>query len=1067
MKDVEPRVPGDAQPGTPEEDATLVRSPVPLPGRTLLYVDPSAEGDAATQVRGHASPLPFRDTPTSGPRAPGPVSITPGQTLVGRYTVLNKLGSGGMGEVVAAYDSRLDRRVALKLLRYEWDTGQSQHDLEARMLREAQAMARLSHPHVVAIYDVGTLEDGAIFIAMEMVEGQTLRGWCEKAPRTWREILTVYLAAGRGLAAAHEAGLIHRDFKPENVLVGNDGRVRVTDFGLARADGSPPPETPAKTPLPLPPGALDSPLTLQGTLLGTPRYMAPELLRAEPADARSDVFAFCVALYEALYEQHPFSRATQAESKRAQLEGQVKPPPADTQVPAWVADTLLPGLRADPAQRPGSMQKLVAALEDDPEARRRVRRRTVGLTALVAGLAGLTLWSWFQLEHREPACAHLERRLAGTWDGAVKARMKQAFLGTGLPYAQDTFTRVSALLDGYAGTWVRMRTEACEVGRGQEASHAQEPTVLEVYCLERRRGQMRALTELFAQGPDKDNVSKAVLAVQSLPPLEACADAKTLTAAVPLPADPTVRAEVESLQVKVDQLEPLRLAGKYRDTLATGEKLLPRVEKVGYPPLLAQALYQVAYLKDSAGDYAASEALVRRAIPEAARSKDLTLVARAWTLLFREMGGRQARYPEALGLRLAMESAVDVADDDRARADALYEQAIVFQAMGKYEEARSLYERALALRQKALGPEHAVVANSLNSLGTVLAAMGKYAEARDSYERALVIRRKALGPDNPLVANSYNYLGTAFDAMGKYEEALAEYEHALAIRKNVLGNEHPDVASALTNMGTALDALGRTDEALRVYEQALAIREKLLAPDHPDVASTLNNLGVALRAMGRYPEARARLERALAIRQKTQGPEHPDVATTLTDLAQVLRAMKKYPEARVHSLRALAIQEKALEPGHPDLAITLQVLGNVLRDMGRYEEARTRHERALALRRKALGADHFLVAESLGSLGRTLVRLKRWDEAGQDLEQALARWEKESKPQPRGYSDALLGMGEWLLARGRPAEAVSKLEKALQLAPADMRAELRPVLEKARAEGTPDRRARTALAPVP
>lgn len=1065
MKDVEPRAPGDSDPGTPEEDATLVRSQVPLPARTMLYVDSSGDGNAATQVR---SPLPFRDTPSSsGPRAPGPVSIAPGQTLVGRYTVLNKLGSGGMGEVVAAYDSRLDRRVALKLLRYEWDNGQSQHDLETRMLREAQAMARLSHPNVVAIYDVGTLEDGAIFIAMEMVEGQTLRQWCEKTPRTWREILTVYLAAGRGLAAAHEAGLIHRDFKPENVLVGNDSRVRVTDFGLARADGSPPLEVPARTPVPLPPGALDSPLTQQGTLLGTPRYMAPELLRAEPADARSDVFAFCVALYEALYKQHPFSRATQPESKQAQLEGRVKPPPEGTQVPAWVAETLLPGLRADPAQRPGSMQKLVTALEDDPEARRRVRRRNVGLTALVTGLAGLTLWSWFQLGHREPPCAHLERRLAGTWDDAVKARMKQAFLGTQLAYAQDTFTRVSALLDGYAGTWVRMRAEACEVARGHDTAQPRDTTVLEVYCLERRRGQMQALTELFAQGPDKDNVSKAVQAVQSLPPLEACADVKALTAAVPLPEDPAARTEVESLQVKVDHLEPLRTAGKYRDALASGEQLLPRVEKVGYAPLLAQALYQVAYLKETAGDYAASEAMVRRAIPEAARSKDLTLIAKTWTLLFREVGWRQARYAEAMGLLLAVESAVDVADDDQARADSLNDQAIAFQEMGKYEEARTRYERSLALRQKVLGPEHAMVAISLNSLGSVLSAMGRYDEARDSYERALAIRRKTLGSDHPLVANTYNNLGTAFDAMGKYEEALAEYEHALAIRKNALGLEHSDVASALTNMGTALDALGRTDEAMRVYEQALAIREKVLPPDHPDIASTLNNLGAALRGMGRYPEAKARLERALSIRQKTQGPEHPDVASTLTDLSMVLRSMKKSPEARATALRALALQEKALEPGHPDIATTLQVLGNVLRDMGKNEEARARHERALALREKTLGAEHFLVAESLGSLGRTLVRLKRWDEAGRDLRRALARWEKESKPQPRGYSEALLGMGEWLLAQGRAAEAVSRLEKALQLAPADLRAEVRPVLEKARAGGAPDRRARTALAPVP
>ncbi|MGZ3460429.1 MAG: serine/threonine-protein kinase, partial [Archangium sp.] len=406
MSDVEPRKHGDADTGSTGEEATVVRSQVALPPEAFPSAD--AQGEAATQVRSLATPRNPRELlSTPAPHTDGPLSTAPGRTLAGRYTVLNPLGRGGMGEVVAAYDARLDRRVALKLLRQDWDSSQSQHDLETRMLREAQAMARLSHPNVVAIYDVGTLEDGAIFIAMEMVEGQTLRRWCEQ-PRTWRETLAVYLAAGRGLAAAHEAGLVHRDFKPENVLVGRDGRVRVTDFGLARA-GSSQVETPSNTPMPLPPGALDSPLTLQGTLLGTPRYMAPELLRAGPADTRSDLFAFCVALYEALYKQHPFSGVTQAESTVAQLEGRMKPPPANTDVPAWVGRILEQGLRAEAAQRPASMEKLVAALEDDPEARRRTRRRAVALTALVMGLAGLTLWSWMQREQQEPRCAHLER----------------------------------------------------------------------------------------------------------------------------------------------------------------------------------------------------------------------------------------------------------------------------------------------------------------------------------------------------------------------------------------------------------------------------------------------------------------------------------------------------------------------------------------------------------------------------------------------------------------------------------------------------------------------------------
>jgi serine/threonine-protein kinase len=971
MSEEGPRAKEDSGTGTLEEDATVVRSQAAPPAQTLLFAD--ALGEAATQVRSLATPLFSQEASPSEPRRSGPVSTAPGQTLAGRYTVLNRLGQGGMGEVVAVYDSRLDRRVALKLLRRDWDPGLSQHDLETRMLREAQAMARLSHPNVVAIYDVGTLEDGAIFIAMEMVEGQTLRHWSDQAPHTWRETLDVYLEAGRGLAAAHEAGLVHRDFKPENVLVGKDGRVRVTDFGLARAGTTAPPVASSNTPLPLPPGALDSPLTLQGTLLGTPRYMAPELLRAGPADARSDLFAFCVALYEALYRQHPFSGATQAESTAAQLEGRVKPPPAHTDVPGWVERTLVQGLRADAAQRPASMQKLVAALEVDLDARRRARRRKTALVALVTGLAGLTLWSALLHPEQEPGCASMERRLTGTWDETVKARMKRAFLGTRLPYAQDTFTRTASLLDGYTGTWVRMRTEACEA--------LQEPSpgkldVLKVDCLERRRGQLRELTELFARGPDRDNLSKAVQVVQSLPPLSACADVKALTATVPLPEEPSVRAAVETLRVQVDRLAALRMAGQYREALAPSEELLPRVEQVGYGPLVAQALYEAASLKDQGGDYAGAEALARRAILVAARSKDRVMVAKAWTLLFREVGWRQARYQEAQGLTLAMESAVEVADDDETRADSLNDQAIAFQEMGRYEEARGLYERALELRRNVLGPEHPKVISALNNLGVALGALGKYEEARAAYEQALSLRRKTLGPDNPLVANSYSNLGTALGQLGKHEEARDLYEHALAIRKNALGPEHPDVATSRNNLAVALDALGRYEEARKELESALAIREKLLKPEHPDIANTLNNLGNAFRGLGRYEEARRRLERALVLREKVLGADHPDVATTLNDLGQVLRLLKKYPEARSRHVRALAIQEKALEAGHPDIALSLNGLGNVLRDLGKYEEARALHERALALREKALGPGHPLVAESRETLARTLEKAR-------------------------------------------------------------------------------------------
>jgi tetratricopeptide (TPR) repeat protein len=999
MRDEEPpRTSGDSGNGVPEEEPTLVRTVI----REVIDLQPRA-------------------APPPEPPPTPPLPVVPGQLLVGRYTVLQALGRGSMGVVVSAYDARLDRCVALKLLRRETDAVQTREDLEARMVREAQAMARLSHPNVVAVYDVGKIEDGAIFIAMERVEGLTLRRWCELAPRSWRDILTVYMGAGHGLAAAHEAGLVHRDFKPENVLVGRDERARVTDFGLARAESSPEPEVPRE--LALPAGALDSPLTLQGTLLGTPRYMAPEVLRAGTADARSDVFAFCVALYEALYRQHPFTGATQAESIHNQREGRVRPPPAGSAVPAWVERPLLQGLRADPSQRPESMRALVAAL--DPELRRRMRKRVVAAATVLSALSVLIVWNVVSRSERQPGCAHLERQLHGAWDNTVRARMRRAFLRIDRPYAQESFTKVSGLLDGYTATWVKLRTEVCTLSQGPEQP-APAWVARGMECLERRRGQLRVLTEVLARDMDADGLAKAVSATQSLPPLEPCADIKALSAVVPPPEEPSMRARVEALQVRMDRLETLRQAGQYGEALESGGEWLREVEQVNYVPLQAQAFHQLALLKESAGKYADAEALARQAIPLAARSKDLALVAQAWTVLVRQVGWRQGRYPEAMGLMLALESAVDCADDDATRAEALNTQAITYQRMGRYEEARLRHERALALRQKTLGPEHPLVAASYNNLGTVLAELGQFEEARASYDRALQLRRKTQGKDHPLVALSYSNLGTALAELGRHDEARDMYEHALAIRKKSLGLEHPDVASSLTNLGAALTELERHAEALAMQESALALREKLLGPEHPDLASPLSNLGGALRGLHRYAEARTHLEHALALREKSLGADHPDVALTLDDLGQVLADMGRYAEARTHYQRALALQEKALRPGHPSAAVSLAGLGRVLGALGHDEEARAAYERALALREKALGATHPLVARSLADLGELLVRMKR------------------------GH------------------EAVPLLERALGLSPEPRRAEVRGVLERAREGVSGDKTPGPAIAvPVP
>jgi eukaryotic-like serine/threonine-protein kinase len=384
-------------------------------------------------------PVPTPDPNVTAPTGPPVILETPTlRPLANRYIVLDVLGQGGMGTVAATYDTRLDRRVALKLMRPREDQEGAQQ--QVRMLREAQAMARLSHPNVVAVYDAGTLEDGTVFISMELVEGKTLQQWRKQHEGPWREVLAMYLEAGRGLAAAHDAGLVHRDFKPENVLVGKDGRARVTDFGLARIGAEAP--------------VIDQASDAEAEMvMGTPGYMAPEVLLGEPVDARSDLFSFCVALYEALYRQPAFPGDTINARWAAQREGRINPPPAHSPVPAWVASVVQRGLQVAPEQRPSSMRALLAALEDDPEKRRRDLQRVVGVIVGACALVALALAGWMQGDSR--GCKDLDQRLVGVWDPPLQAKVRKALLSTGLSYAPSTAERVQASGSACAPTSAR------------------------------------------------------------------------------------------------------------------------------------------------------------------------------------------------------------------------------------------------------------------------------------------------------------------------------------------------------------------------------------------------------------------------------------------------------------------------------------------------------------------------------------------------------------------------------------------------------------------------------------
>ncbi|MEZ4427144.1 MAG: serine/threonine-protein kinase, partial [Nannocystaceae bacterium] len=485
--------------------------------------------------------------------APLPPDPEDTPTRIGRYTIIRRIGAGGMGQVYAAYDEQLDRKIAVKVLGRDLSRGV---EWNARLVREAQVMARLSHPNVVTVHEIGEY-DGQLFIAMEFVAGVTLEAWLAAAPRSWRAIIAAFIDAGRGLQAAHDAGIIHRDFKANNAMIGDDGRARVLDFGIA-GPGDARPGDDALSLNPNTPSALRSALTVDGALLGTPIYMSPEQLSGAAVGAASDQFNFCVALYRALYATHPFvSEPFSFSALRINvIGGRLREPPRSRGVPGWVFAALRRGLEVRPDDRFASMNQLIAALTRDPG--RRLRR--ILALAVFAGLAGLAGFAARAgLRPTEVNCDGGEQSMAALWSPQQRGVIGASFRATGLVFADAVLTTVAADLDAYTASWAEMHRDACAAHRDGEQSGA----LLDkrMACLERRRQALGSAVNLLA-APDEEVVQGAVRLVSELPRISHCGDVVALAAEVPPPDDPAVAEEVSRLRGRIDAASSLAAVGR-------------------------------------------------------------------------------------------------------------------------------------------------------------------------------------------------------------------------------------------------------------------------------------------------------------------------------------------------------------------------------------------------------------------------------------------------------------------------------------------------------------------------
>jgi len=854
-------------------------------------------------------------------------------SALGRYIVLNKLGGGGMGVVYAAYDPELDRRVALKLLRSDPAEGSKQEGARERLLREAQAMARLSHPNVISVHDVGTLGE-QVFIAMELIDGRTLTRWLKEENRAPRRVLEVLIQAGKGLAAAHAGGLVHRDFKPDNVFVAKDGHVKVLDFGLARAAEDLASHAPTIPPRleafgSSTPRVLEARLTRTGAFSGTPAYMAPEQFLGKTTDARTDQFSFCVALYEALYGERPFSGDSVEALAQQVTSGKVKDPQKSRRVPGYLRPILRRGLRTNPDDRFPSMELLLRELGKDPRVLRR-RALAVGGVALALAAVG-TGYQQAAYRHSQ-LCKGAEQKLLGIWDEERSRAAEAAFLATGASSAAEAFRETKKGLDRYARSWVNVQTDACEATR-LRGEQSEQLLDLRMECLSQRREELKALVDLFAAA-DAKLVQSSVQATQSLTALDGCSDSEALRAPIRPPADPGTRTKVEELQKDIGKVTALHHAGRYSVGLPLATKIVDQAKAIHYRSAEAQALYVLGSFQIARGDYKSAEHSIKEAVLAAEAGRDDAVLGRAWTTLVwiaeaqdhYELSHESANHAFAVIERLG--------GNDKLLARLFNALGNLFQKESKYEEALVHFRKALALKEKLVGPEDQDIAVSLTNIGIVLQYLDQVDQAVDHFQRALAIREKALGPTHPEVADSLQNLARMLDRRGKHAEARPLLERALTIQETALGPLHRRVAATLDALGTNDRYLGKYDRALAAHQRALTIREKTLGPGHSSVAVALNDIGALFSLQGRHVQALDYYRRALAIREKALGPEHPSLSSDLTGIGKEYLDLHLARKAIAPLERSLSLGEK-MPGGRVFLANTRFALARALKDAGR------------------------------------------------------------------------------------------------------------------------------------
>lgn len=847
-----------------------------------------------------------------------------GPTVIGRWHLLGRLGRGAMGTVYEAYDPKLDRKVAIKVLH------SMAPDLEAarraRLHREAQAMARVQHRNLVEVYDVFA-DEPQPYVVMELVAGTTLRAWQEVGKRGWREIVRAYVEAARGLAALHNVGLVHRDFKPDNAMIGEPGRVRVVDLGLVFAERIDEGQT-----LPLP-----SPLTRDGLLVGTLSYMSPEQLQGKQSDARSDEFGFCAALYEAIYSACPYvgdnpeTLLTNMQSRRPAFA------PNPRKAPRWLGRVLQKGLAFQPEQRFADMKALIEALE-----RGLARRRWFAVGASAAALLSAFV---LILAHRSPdPCQAIDAELDGAWDATQEQDLRRIFLAQKTPQVDREWSNLSSSIHASRDQWMRLRRQTCPELR--EAAPA--PSALErSRCLEEARLFMKRLADGYVQATSVEVFHARAAAAELAARVQHCAQ---ITPGSSTPS----RSELDvPIQAALIAAEAEQVMGRLPQAQVSAETAVELAEQADLDTARAEALHRLGRIvgqrrraTEALGHLHAASRAATRANHTAVRM-DAGLFAAKLKIL--DLGTTEGLNAEILDLEDTLVGLQRAGHDVRARRAEL-DEVLGFAANLRGETSASINHFARALRGRC-EPMGTNWSSACPGLSDIVIPDGFLEHA-----------------DNPIDAiRAHNNLAMAVAEVPVHQDcAETIYRRALALSDRHLGTLHPVSVDIRFDYSEHLGRQERTDEQEEVLSPVLDASALQFGEDSVPVANALLNLATIAADRDDLAGAEALVHRALAIYKP-----HCDEETCPANYSIALLARAEILGLRKDLEQAVPAYETACEQlGRRDETAEMRVscmyyLAEVLTTLGRREAAQS----VLAAAEPHFGR--------LGSVDETLVELRR------------------------------------------------------------------------------------------